>query len=205
LDLVIPGGPTDAEEGRGGAMRLVELGGEQRFSEGEPDLEPPEELAVGEIDDDTLLEGRLENDEVREEDVDDELLSWTLEDLVHVDDDVEGAGDPDVPGGAVELRALGTAGNVDEEDFLETLEVEDLEDLEESLDLLLALRLAVVGPAEDGAEDGGEHRAGPSAGAGDGAGLACGPEEFVCRSCFLVHHRAQLAGGDGRVCRDCAG
>ncbi|MFJ9847277.1 DUF4193 domain-containing protein [Kitasatospora sp. NPDC101155] len=32
-------------------------------------------------------------------------------------------------------------------------------------------------------------------------------DEFTCMTCFLVHHRAQLAGEDGNgqpICRDCA-
>lgn len=179
-------------------MRLIELGGEQQFSEGEPDLEPPEELALGEMDDDALLGERLENDDLSEEDVDDDLLSWTLEDLVHVDDDLAEAGNPGVPGGDAD-----DADDADEEDLVGTLEVEDIEDLEESLDLLLALRLAAV-PAEDGsAEDAGG--ATSPAGAGGSARLACGPEEFVCRGCFLVHHRSQLVEEVAMVCRDCAG
>ncbi|MDE3086100.1 MAG: DUF4193 family protein, partial [Acidobacteriota bacterium] len=97
----------------------------------------------------------------------------------------------------------------DEEDLVGTLEVEDLEDLEESLDLLLALRLAAA-PGEDrpeedrSEEDGSGARSLPGLGL-DGARLACGPEEFVCRGCFLVHHRSQLAEGGALVCRDCAG
>ena len=183
-------------------MRLIELGGEQQFSEGEPDLEPPEELALGEIDDDALLGERLENDDLSEEDVDDELLSWTLEDLVHVDDDLGEAGDRGAPGDDAD-----DADDADEEDLVGTLEVEDIEDLEESLDLLLALRLAAA-PAEDGwAEGGSAEDDGGAAARADGrsARLACSPEEFVCRACFLVHHRSQLVEGGALVCRDCAG
>jgi hypothetical protein len=29
-------------------------------------------------------------------------------------------------------------------------------------------------------------------------------DEFTCSSCFLVHHRSQLADVKNRVCRDCA-
>ncbi|MBV6703357.1 DUF4193 domain-containing protein [Kitasatospora aureofaciens] len=32
-------------------------------------------------------------------------------------------------------------------------------------------------------------------------------DEFTCMTCFLVHHRVQLAGEDGNgqpICRDCA-
>ncbi len=29
-------------------------------------------------------------------------------------------------------------------------------------------------------------------------------DEFTCTSCFLVHHRSQLADADRVICRDCA-
>jgi hypothetical protein len=29
-------------------------------------------------------------------------------------------------------------------------------------------------------------------------------DEFTCTSCFLVHHRSQLADPEKRICRDCA-
>ena len=29
-------------------------------------------------------------------------------------------------------------------------------------------------------------------------------DEFTCMSCFLVHHRSQLADADNMICRDCA-
>jgi hypothetical protein len=28
-------------------------------------------------------------------------------------------------------------------------------------------------------------------------------DEFTCMSCFLVHHRSQLADGKKHICRDC--
>jgi hypothetical protein len=29
-------------------------------------------------------------------------------------------------------------------------------------------------------------------------------DEFTCMSCFLVHHRSQLADANRLICRDCA-
>ena len=29
-------------------------------------------------------------------------------------------------------------------------------------------------------------------------------DEFTCMSCFLVHHRSQLADAKKMICRDCA-
>jgi hypothetical protein len=180
---------------------------EPHFSEGEPDLEPPEELAVGEIDDETMLEEELDNEDVLEQDVDEEVLAVTLEDLVHMDDG-DGPEKDDSPTDEAELD-LAASAILEEE--LEVLDVDELEDLEEGLDTVLDERLAVPGPSDS---DGGEVE-------GDGATrlspvlswtlaaaaervTPCQQEEFVCRSCFLVRHRALLADPQQRLCRDCA-
>jgi hypothetical protein len=78
---------------------------EQRFSEGEPDLEPPEEMAVGELDADVELEEDLDCQLVDEDDVDTAVLQQTLEDLSHAaDDEVE---DPDLASDEFRCRACG--------------------------------------------------------------------------------------------------
>lgn len=64
-----------------------------RLVEGEPDLEPPEELAMAEVDDDALLEEDLDTATVDEDDVDEERLAGTLEDLTHAADDELQAGE----------------------------------------------------------------------------------------------------------------
>jgi len=54
-------------------MRLVERHRaplETHFTEGELDLEPPEELAIGDLDDEAILEEELDNEDLLEEDVD---------------------------------------------------------------------------------------------------------------------------------------
>ena len=188
------------------AMRLVEVGGEQQFFEGEPDLEAPEELAVGEIDDEAILEEELDNEDVAEEDVDDELLAWTLEDRVHLDD----GEDDDRHGGRPTAEAAADDEEDLDDDFVGSLEVEDLEDLEESLDRLLELRFAADGDRHLG--PGHEPDDGDGAGlpmslgvGGNGSTVACSPDEFVCPACFLVRHRSQRADGHAPVCRDCAG
>ncbi len=61
---------------------------EQRFVEGEPDLQPPEELAVAELDEELMLEEDLDCELVAEEEVDQRLLQEMLEDLAHAADDL---------------------------------------------------------------------------------------------------------------------
>jgi len=206
-------------------MRLMEQNErpEDHFTEGELDLEPPEELAVAELDDETLLEEDLDNDDVAEEDVDEDVLEFTLEDLVHSADDTDT--DARAEGGragsaGVELTIAlhlpegardgdGSRPGVledDELDELDDLEVPDLEDVEESLDHILAERLA--GDSDEAGADEDEEQAevvtlvlGPLLGS---AVSPCREDEFVCSSCFLVRKRAQLADSSARVCRDCA-
>jgi hypothetical protein len=208
-------------------MRLVGQSekAEEHFTEGEPDLEAPEELALGELDEDTLLEEDLDNDDLAEEDVEEDVLELTLEDLVHSED-----GETDATADIVESTALdeigilprssdlasvgdGVPGLTDAEDLEEEqddLEVADLEDLDESLDRILAERLAGDAPSTDAQDEDELQIAVPP--------LTPAPAqqeqpkkpgyrkgEFVCRSCFLVRSHAQLADPSGQVCRDCSG
>ncbi len=180
---------------------------EAHFTEGELDLEPPEELAIAELDEEAILEEELDNEDLLEEDVDEDTLEATLEHLVHGDD-----GDLDDDGfeAAVEVRRAPTAADLDGSDDFEQSPADG--DVEESLDLVLAERLALVGP--DGNSD------------GDGEGeiteleavlllmttdgvdpvdvAPCGSGEFVCRSCFLVRRRVQLVDAVAMVCGDCS-
>ena len=47
---------------------------EAHFTEGELDLEPPEEMAVGEWDDQAILEEELDNEDLLEQDVEEDTL-----------------------------------------------------------------------------------------------------------------------------------
>jgi hypothetical protein len=167
-------------------MRLAErhrVPVEAHFTEGELDLEPPEELAIGELDDEAILEEELDNEDLLEQDVDEDTLEASLEDLVHAGDDTEGVGSDDELGD---------------------------EDLEESLDLVLLDRLALLDDGEDADDD------------GDGAVvhslllqvqtdtidlIDVAPrtsDEFVCQSCFLVRKRVQLVDAATMACHDCS-
>ncbi|HXW32305.1 MAG TPA: DUF4193 family protein, partial [Acidimicrobiales bacterium] len=135
----------------------------------------------------------------------------TLEDMAHADDDEE----VEVDGVLTLIGDDGVAevaghGGGDEDEHLEILEVDDLEDLEESLDLLLSQRLAALdgdgtrpgatGPDQEADEQ--EQRPGAEAGALS-APSPCGPDEFVCRGCFLVRLRSQVADERRMLCLDC--
>jgi hypothetical protein len=84
-----------------------------------------------------------------------------------------------------------------EEDEEEDDEDHD-EDVEASLDVILKERLVVEEPEEDEETPEPEDRA-------DGVDrvLPKQPDEFVCRSCFLVKHPNQLADRKKMLCRDC--
>lgn len=189
-------------------MPVVERSQEEpHFSEGEPDLEPPEELAVGEIDEQTMLEDDLDNEDVAEEEVDEDLLTVTLEDLVHHDDADDEEGERAAGNG---FPALDVELSTELEEELEVLEVDDLEDVEESLDHVLEERLAdPAGPgsATDGDEDTplSPVLAWTLAAAAARTTRCQGEEEFLCGACFLVRNRALLVDSEKLLCRDCAG
>jgi hypothetical protein len=163
-------------------MRVIDHRDEREddhFVEGEPDLEPPEELALSMVDDETLLEEDLDRRADLEDDLDEDALQDSLDHLVHDGEDEDDTGDD---GLALDL------------------EVEDLEDREESLDQILRHKLAgdadPARPEDDGAPDGSGWPDGSPSFLADG-------DEVVCRCCFLVRHPSQLADPAGRLCREC--
>jgi hypothetical protein len=182
--IVAQSGALDrpGRRGRRLVMRLAERRrepDEAHFTEGEPDLEAPEEFAIAELDEEMILEEELDNEDVLEQDVDEDTLEVTLEDLVHSDDG-EDDGDDVVAG------PLGA------------------EDVEESLDLILFERMALVDPDADG-PDGPGVVPPPTTDNVDLVEVApCGSDEFVCRSCFLVLRRVQLVDAGAMRCRDCS-
>src|SRR3984957_4790341 len=83
------------------------------------------------------------------------------------------------------------------EDEEEEEEPED-EDVEASLDVILKERLVVEDEPEDDEATDQEDRT-----EGNERVLPKQPDEFVCRSCFLVKHPSQLADKKNLLCRDC--
>ncbi len=177
-------------------MRVIERQDsreDEHFTEGEPDLEAPEELAVLEVDEDALLEEDLESEVDLEEEVDEDTLESSLDHLVYDDDGDDG----DAGVGADTPATSGPRETV----VLDDLEVEDLEDIEESLDRILMEKLA-------GDEDPEGEPDAPVVLIDEVVGgevLTCGPDEFVCRACFLVRSTTQRADAGTALCRDCCG
>jgi hypothetical protein len=181
-------------------MRLAErhrAPPEAHFTEGELDLEPPEEMAIGELDDEAILEEELDNEDLLEEDVDEDTLEASLDVLVHgADEDDDGGADDGDDGGADD-GSFGT---------------EEHEEHEESLDLVLLDRLALVDDGATGAEDdvgmpAVVHRLLLQVQT-DSIDLVevtpRGADEFVCPSCFLVRKRVQLVDATTMACHDCS-
>ena len=188
---------------------------EEHYTEGELDLEPPEEMAIGELDDEAILEEELDNEDLLEEDVDEDTLEASLDVLVHGDDEGDdgeggggGADDPFVTLGAVAAPGPAPDDSEGSEDLDDELGTEDRE---ESLDLVLLDRLALV---DDGAAEDDEDTlraltrrllVSPQIDTVDLVEVAPRrSDEFVCRSCFLVRKRVQLVDAVTMACHDCS-
>jgi len=153
------------------------------------DLEEAEEI------DEDDLEADLEDDDldvaVLEDDADDVL------DVLDVEDE-------DVDETGLEVAEILTASPAavveksgEPEDEEEEEEPDD-EDVEASLDVILKERLVVEDEPEDDEATDAEDKT-----EGNERVLPKQPDEFVCRSCFLVKHPSQLADKKKMLCRDC--
>ena len=146
-----------------------------------------------EVDD---LEVDLDEDALVDLDEDDPLDDD--DELVEIDDDDD---DDDVGVEVVEILTAKPASVVERsgeaEDEEEEEEPED-EDVEASLDVILKERLVVEDEPEDDEATDQEDRT-----EGNERVLPKQPDEFVCRSCFLVKHPSQLADKKQMLCRDC--
>jgi hypothetical protein len=148
----------------------------------------PDEL--DELDDDAL-EG-LDDDDI--EGVDLEVADDDDAEVDLLEDDVDDVPDVEIliaePASVVERPA--EEGEDEDED-----EPED-EDVEASLDVILKERLVVEDEPEDDELADVDDRSEPTERV-----LPKQPDEFVCRSCFLVKHPSQLADKKKMLCRDC--
>ncbi len=147
-----------------------------------------------------LPDAVVEDDLVDIDDVDDvdELVdeddALGIEDVL--DDEILVGATPDeailIPEPAVALER-NTDDSEDDDD-----EDPDDEDVEASLDVILKERLVVEDePVDDEVLDS-DDRSDTSERV-----LPKQPDEFVCRSCFLVKHPSQLADKKRMLCRDC--
>jgi Domain of unknown function (DUF4193) len=146
-----------------------------------------------EVDD---LEGDLDEDALV--DLDEEDALDDDDDIAEVDDEDD---DDAVGVEVVEILTAAPAAVVERsgeaEDEEEEEEPED-EDVEASLDVILKERLVVEDEPEDDEATDQEDRT-----EGNERVLPKQPDEFVCRSCFLVKHPSQLADKKNLLCRDC--
>jgi hypothetical protein len=153
-----------------------------------------------------------EEDAIEDDDIDVDLDEDALEDIAEVDpldDDVDvdvdviddDDDDDDVDVEVAEILTASPAAVIEKsgeaEDEEEEEEPED-EDVEASLDVILKERLVVEDEPEDEEATDQEDRT-----EGNERVLPKQPDEFVCRSCFLVKHPSQLADKKKMLCRDC--
>jgi len=147
------------------------------------------------LDDDDLVDDDPEVDDL-EADIDEDAL-------VDIDDDdpLDDDDDDEVGVEVVEILTAAPAAVVErsgEADDEEDEEEPEDEDVEASLDVILKERLVVEDEPEDDEATDQEDRT-----EGNERVLPKQPDEFVCRSCFLVKHPSQLADKKNLLCRDC--
>jgi hypothetical protein len=156
----------------------------------EVDADAPEVDADDTLDDDDL-EVDLDEDVLDEIDDDDPLdVDAVIDD--EDEDPVEEITEILTPSPAAVVERSGEAEDEEEEE-----EPED-EDVEASLDVILKERLVVEDEPEDEETTDQEDKS-----EGNERVLPKQPDEFVCRSCFLVKHPSQLADKKQMLCRDC--
>ena len=151
-----------------------------------PDAGEEEDLEEGELDLDDELE-----------DIDDEDDAGLDEDDDDVSD-VEGEDDEDEVDEILTASPAAVVERTGEGDDEEEEEEPDDEDVEASLDVILKERLVVEDEPEDEEATDQEDKT-----EGNERVLPKQPDEFVCRSCFLVKHPSQLADKKNMLCRDC--
>ena len=149
--------------------------------------EEPEELDEEDLDEEVVIE----------EEFDDALL----EDDDEVEDplvDVEGVVIPPVVG-LVPVPAEPVAEEEEDDDVVDLDEELHPDDVEEALDVVLRERTVAAGL--EGEDDDDEP---DEPGEGGTKIVPRRENEFLCRSCFLVLPRHQLADEKRMICRDCA-
>jgi hypothetical protein len=155
------------------------------------------------LDDDDLVDDDPEVDDLEADIDEDALVDIDEDDPLDDDDDIVEIDDEDDEVGVEVVEILTAApaavversGEADDEE--EEEEPED-EDVEASLDVILKERLVVEDEPEDDEATDQEDRT-----EGNERVLPKQPDEFVCRSCFLVKHPSQLADKKNLLCRDC--
>ena len=124
----------------------------------------------------------------------DEALDEDDDDIADLDEEEEEEEAEEIltPSPAAVVERSGEGEDEEEE------EEPDDEDVEASLDVILKERLVVEDEPEDEEATDQEDKT-----EGNERVLPKQPDEFVCRSCFLVKHPSQLADKKKMLCRDC--
>ncbi len=142
-----------------------------------------------ELDEEDLDEDVLADDALEEPDFDDELL----------DDDVDDLAEPEtVPVGRSVVAVVEENEEEDEDDVVDLDEELHPDDVEEALDVVLRERTVAAGLEDDEDDEEPDER-----GEGGTKIVPRRENEFLCRSCFLVLPRHQLADEKRMICRDC--
>jgi hypothetical protein len=157
----------------------------------EIEVEEPVAGENGDLDEEEL---DLDDDEL--EDIDDEdeaSLDSDDDDVADVEEEDEDDVDEILTASPAAVVERSGEGEDEEEE-----EEPDDEDVEASLDVILKERLVVEDEPEDEEATDQEDKT-----EGNERVLPKQPDEFVCRSCFLVKHPSQLADKKNMLCRDC--
>ena len=145
-----------------------------------------------------LDEEDLDEEVVIEEEFDDALLDDDDEEVEDPLVDVEGVVIPPVVG-LVPVPVEPVAEEEEDDDVVDLDEELHPDDVEEALDVVLRERTVAAGL--EGEEDDDEP---DEPGEGGTKIVPRRENEFLCRSCFLVLPRHQLADEKRMICRDCA-
>jgi len=152
-----------------------------------------EEDIDGDLDDDLLSEDLDDDlDEALDDEIDDDLET----DILEGDEEAEPS---PVVAALVEGEAEPAADD-EEDDVLDLQEELHPDDVEEALDVVLREKTAASG-LEDEEED--EEEVDERGETGTKI-VPRRDNEFLCKSCFLVLPRHQLADEERMICRDCA-
>jgi len=161
---------------------------------------------LGDAREDVDPEGGEPGDLEIEEDLSEEdLENLEFDDDIELDEEVI---DEDIE---ADIESLDVKEDLEEEveEEEEEEEVEEDEDREPTLDEILKERSGLVeiegeeGDEEEGEEDDEEENDSLTRRVLLGEKAEIAEDEFVCKSCFLVKHRTQLADSRRQLCRDC--
>jgi len=160
-------------------------------------------MSDDEFEDEPELDEEELDEDALEEDFDEELI----DDDAEIDDDLEAeVADEEVlvplAGVVVEAAAPGAATETEDEEEDDVVDLDEElhpDDVEEALDVVLRERTVAAGL--EGEEDEDEP---DEPGEGGTKIVPRRENEFLCRSCFLVLPRHQLADESRMICRDCA-